>query len=373
MTKPIRVGVIGAGHWGPNLIRNFCDNQDTELAAVCDRDPGRCELIRSRYRDVRVVQDAAEVLRDDTVDAVVVATPASTHFPLCRTALQRGKHVLVEKPITTNSAEAAELVALAAEQKRVLMVGHVFLYNLAVREVKKIISNGDFGRSYYFHARRLSLGPVREDVHAGWDLATHDISIFLYLKGAVPVEVTANGQSFIRDGIPDVIFATLYFEDGTVAGLHTSWLDPQKIRQLTVVGEHGMIVFDDMNLAEPVRIYQKSFQRLSANASGSLIDTLGQFRVQLNQGNVVIPNVTTGEPLRTECQAFINAIKTGQLPESDGTFGLEVVRVLEAIDRSMRAGARRVPVAQSSDPIAAHIPDQRTAVAAGQFAAGFGG
>jgi predicted dehydrogenase len=158
--------------------------------------------------------------------------------------------------------------------------------------------------------------------------------------------VTATGQSFIRPGIPDVVFATLFFEDGTAANLHSSWLDPQKIRQLTVVGERGMIVFDDMNLVEPVRIYQKSFQRLSAGPeSGALIDTLGQFRVQLNQGNVIIPNVTTGEPLRTECQAFLRAVQTGQPPESDGVFGLNVVRVLEALDRSMREDSRRVPVA----------------------------
>lgn len=345
MTKPIRVGVIGAGHWGPNLIRNFHDNTDTELVVVCDRDKARCELVQSRYRQVRVVQDAEPVLRDEGLDAVVIATSASSHFALCRSALENGKHVLVEKPITTSSAEASQLTMLARHQRRVLMVGHVFLYNLAVQEVKKIIAGGDFGRSYYLHARRLSLGPVREDVHAGWDLATHDVSIFLYLKEATPVEVTAAGQSFIRAGIPDVIFATLFFEDGTMAHLHCSWLDPQKTRQLTVVGERGMIVFDDMNLVEPVRIYQKSFQRLSAaSPANALIDTLGQFRVQLNQGNVIIPNVTTGEPLRSECLAFIQAIKSNASPVSDGAFGTEVVRVLEAMDRSMKEGSRRVPV-----------------------------
>lgn len=345
MNKAIRLGVIGAGHWGPNIIRNFQDHPDTQVVYVCDRDKSRCELIGKRYADVQVVQDAEPVLKDETLDAVVVATSASSHFPLAKAALERGKHVLVEKPVTTTSAEAKQLVDLAKEKQRILMVGHVFMYNLAVQEVKRIIASGDFGKSYYLHARRLSLGPVREDVHAGWDLSTHDISIFLYLKEACPVEVTASAQSFIRPGVADVIFATMYFEDGTVAHLHSSWLDPQKVRQLTVVGESSMIVFDDMNLLEPIRIYNKGFQRMSSgNVTGNLVDTLGHFRVQLTQGNVVIPNVTTGEPLRNECQAFIKSIKSGLKPESDGVFGAQVVQVLEAMDRSIEQNSTRVKV-----------------------------
>jgi predicted dehydrogenase len=346
MANPIRIGVIGAGHWGPNLIRNFQDHPDTRVTMVCDRDKSRCELIAKRY-DLEVVQEADRVLHNDAIDAVVIATSAASHYGLAKTALEQGKHILVEKPVTTRGREADELADIARERRKILMVGHVFLYNLAVQEVKKMIANGDFGRSYYLHARRLSLGPVREDVHAGWDLATHDVSIFLYLKEDVPVEVTASGQSFIRPGIPDVVFATLYFADGTVAHLHSSWLDPQKVRQLTVVGEQSMIVFDDMNLQEPIRIYQKGFQRMStgtAATAGNLVDTLGQFRVHLTQGNVVIPNITTGEPLRNECQAFISSIKSGLQPYSDGKFGASVVQVLEAMDRSMKEGSRKVAV-----------------------------
>ncbi len=347
MAKLLHVGVIGAGHWGPNLIRNFHDHPDTEVVVICDRDKSRCDLIAKRYAQVQVLQEADPVLQDPTIDAIVIATSAVSHYPLAKSALENGKHVLVEKPITVKSQEARELVDLAKNHHKILMVGHVFQYNLAVQEVKKIIADGEFGKSYYLHARRLSLGPVREDVHAGWDLATHDVSIFLYLKESVPVEVTASGQSFIRPDIPDVVFATLYFEDGTVAHLHSSWLDPQKIRQLTVVGEQSMIVFDDMNLQEPIRIYQKGFQRTSTgNVAGSsdLIDTLGTFRVQLTQGNVVIPNITTGEPLRNECQAFINSIKSGLQPYSDGQFGTGVVEVLEAMDKSMKDGSKRVAV-----------------------------
>jgi predicted dehydrogenase len=343
MATPIRVAVIGAGHWGPNLIRNFYDHPDTELVAVCDRDRDRCELIAKRYGRVKVVEDADVILRDESIQAVVIATSASSHFALAKSALLNGKHVLVEKPITTTVAEGRQLTELARERRRILMVGHIFLYNLAVQEVKRIIAGGEFGRSYYLHARRLSLGPVREDVHAGWDLAAHDLSIFLYLKESCPVEVTASGQCFIRQGVPDVVFATLYFADGTAAHLHASWLDPQKIRQLTVVGEQSMIVFDDMNLAEPLRIFHRGFQRMSSgNISNGLVDTLGQFRVQLTQGDVVIPNVTTGEPLRNECQAFINSIKSGLAPYSDGQLGTEVVRILEAMDKSIAEGSRRV-------------------------------
>jgi predicted dehydrogenase len=343
MSEKTRIGILGAGHWGPNLVRCFRDSHDTEVGIVCDRDEARLALVGERYPSVRTVRDADEVFGASDIDAVVIATPTETHARFARAALEAGKHVLVEKPLSTDIESAEALVELAAKQGRVLMVGHIFLYNLAVREVRNIIGQSDFGKMRYMYARRTNLGPVRGDVHAGWDLAAHDVSIFLYLKGAMPKGVTASAQTFIQPGIPDLVFATLYFDDGTVAHFHTSWLDPQKVRQLVVVGEGKMLVFDDMNMLEPVRIYNKGLRAEKEKAS-EVVDTFGAFRVVLMQGDVVVPPLSTGEPLRQECQAFIEAIRTGDSPLSDGRLGADVVRVLSAIDRSIEEDSRRVEI-----------------------------
>lgn len=345
MSKRPRVGVIGAGHWGPNLIRFFHDSRDVDLQVVCDRDEARRRAIAGRYPGVPLAADADAVLRADDVDAVVIATPSATHADLTEAALRAGKHVLVEKPMATTPADAARLVEVAAECGRVLMSGHVFLYNDAVRELKRISDDEDFGGVTYMYSRRTNLGPVRADVHAGWDLAAHDISIFLYLMESAPVRVTASAQNFIRSDVADVVFATLYFADGTVGHLHTSWLDPQKVRQVVVVGGHRMAAFDDMNLMEPVRIFNKSYRRVAEPAGEEVVvDSFGAFRVDLISGSVIIPPLSTGEPLRNECQAFLDAIASGTPPLSDGRLGLDVVRVLDAMDRSMARDSRAVDV-----------------------------
>lgn len=339
---PTRIAVVGAGHWGPHLIRNFEANPDSRLVAVCDASAERIRALSRSFPGVRMESSAERILDDPEVDAVVIATPADTHYELAKRALLSGKHVLVEKPITTRSAEAEELELLARRKGRVLLVGHVFLYNEAVRRMKAIVSAAEFGKTYYVHSRRTNLGPVRSDVHAGWDLASHDVSIFLYLLDEVPAEVTASAQTYIRPGVPDVLFSTLFFASGRVAHLHASWLDPQKIRALTVVGEHQMIVFDDVNLLEPLRIYNKSFRRIDDQEH--VVDTFAKFRVELVHGDVVIPQVSTGEPLRLECQAFLDAIRDGSEPLANGALARDVVRVLEAIDRSIAGSSQRVPV-----------------------------
>jgi len=346
MSEKIRVGVIGAGEWGPNLIRCFNDSLESDLLGICDIDPERRRLVGARYPGVEVGEDAAALLADPALDAVVIATSTETHFELARAALLAGKHVLVEKPISTDGSSADELVQLAERQGRILMSGHIFLYNRAVRELKRVIGEDEFGGLRYMYSRRTNLGPVRRDVHAGWDLAAHDISIFTYLKGELPVEVTASAQTFIQPGVPDLVFATLYFADGTVAHLHASWLDPQKVRQVVVVGGGKMLVFDDMNLMEPIRVYNKSWREATGDDEGkAFVDTFGAFRVVLLQGDVVIPPLSTGEPLKHECEAFLEAIRTNRAPLSDGRMGAQVVRVLEAIDRSIAADSRRVTVA----------------------------
>jgi len=345
MSDRIRIGVIGAGEWGPNLIRCFNDSLETELVAVCDVDPARLRLVRARYPGVRLDDNADALCADPTIDAVVIATPTETHHRLALAALRADKHVLVEKPISTDATSGEELVQLARERGRVLMTGHVFLYNRAVRELARIVGEEGFGGLRYMYSRRTNLGPVRRDVHAGWDLAAHDISIFLYLKGDLPVEVTASAQTFIRPGIPDLVFATLYFGDGTVAHVHTSWLDPQKVRQVVVVGGSQMLVFDDMNLMEPVRIYNKGWREAERESGNEpFVDTFAAFRVVLLQGDVIIPPLATGEPLRHECDAFIEAIRSGEPPLADGRLGVQVVRVLEAMDRSIADRSRRVRV-----------------------------
>ena len=342
MTRDRRthVAVIGAGHWGPNLIRNFETNPASEVVAVCDRSPERIRALIKAFPGIRMETDPGAILEDPSIDAVVVASPTSTHYVLAKQALLAGKHVLVEKPVATRSAEATELDRLARERGRVLLVGHVFLYNEAIRRLKEITESSELGRIYYLHSRRTNLGPVRSDVHAGWDLASHDVSIFLYLLGEVPTEVTASAQTYLQPGVPDVIFSSLFFASGRVAHLHASWLDPQKIRTLTAVGEHQMVVFDDMNMLEPLRIYNKGVRRVGD--PDRIVDTFAKFRVELVQGDVVIPQVSTGEPLKAECQAFLDAIRDGKGPLSDGALALDVVRVLEAMDRSIADESRRV-------------------------------
>jgi predicted dehydrogenase len=339
--RPIRTAVIGCGHWGPNLARNVRDDQRSELVALCDLSTDTLERMRSRYPGVPTTTDASSLIQSDDVDAMVISTPATTHYALAKDALLAGKHVLLEKPVSTDVAEAKELAELAGQVGRVLLTGHIFLYNRAVRYLRDHIWGEGFGDVLYMHARRTNLGPVREDVHAGWDLAAHDISMFIYLLGKVPVEVTASAQQYVRKGNHDVIFATLYFEGGAVAHVHASWLDPQKVRDLTVVGTNQMVVFDDMNLLEPVRIHHKTIKWASPQP---VIDTFGSFRVELLQGDVVIPRVSTGEPLRAEVTDFFDCIVEGREPASGGALGRDVVRVLCAMDRSIAQGSARVTV-----------------------------
>ncbi len=346
MSENTRVAVIGAGHWGPNLIRSVHENQQATLVAACDLDEGRLERVKRRHPSIDLTTDASAVLHRDDVDAVVIATPPTTHFELTAAALKAGKHVLVEKPLTPTSAEGAELIALAEEHDRTMMVGNVFLFNGGVRAMKSLMEDEEFGKLKYIYSRRTNLGPVRDDCHAGWDLAAHDVAIFMYLKGETPTEVTASGQSFIREGVPDVVFANLFFADGTLAHVHTSWLDPQKVREVVAVGDERMIRFDDMNVMEPVRVYHKGFRTLpEAAPKDDFVDSLTRFRVELIKGEVYIPAVSTGQPLQTEVNAFIDAVRSGdRSPLSDAKFSNDAVRVLEAMDRSLEQGSKRVSV-----------------------------
>lgn len=340
----IHVGVIGAGHWGPNLIRNFHNKQTSEVRWVIDRDAARLEQVRARFPDVQLASDAERCFEDAQVDAVVVATPTSTHYPLVKAALERGKHVLVEKPIAHRSDHGSELVALAEKMKRVLMVGHVFLYNGAVRHVKQYLEKGELGRVYYVSMVRTNLGPIRMDVNAAWDLASHDISIVNYWLGAQPLSASAVGGSWINPGLEDAVFATLRYPNEVLVNLHASWLNPRKSRDVTVVGDRRMLTFDDMSLMEPIRVYDK--QVTDARTKPGFIDSFASFRSSVREGDILIPRVAPGEPLKNECDHFIECVQTGKPPLTDGRSALAVVTALEAIERSVRSAGREEKVVQ---------------------------
>jgi predicted dehydrogenase len=335
---PLRVAILGAGHWGPNLIRNFHSHDASEVAWIIDTDPFRLELVRTRYPDVRTSASAEAALNDAAVDAVVVATPTVTHHQLAKAALLAGKHVLVEKPMATETAHAEELCELADSSRLVLMVGQVFLFNRAVRRIKDYLDERRLGRLFYLSMVRTNLGPIRHDVNASWDLAAHDIAIANDWLGQQPQAAAAQGGAWINGGVDDAVFATLWYPQEVIVHLHVSWLSPRKVRDITVVGEAGMLTFDDMNLSEPIRLYDK---RVTEQRTAGFIDTFASFRTSIREGDIVIPRVASGEPLKAECDHFLECIASGAAPESAGRSGLAVVRVLAAIDRSLANGGRK--------------------------------
>lgn len=336
---PIGVAVIGAGHWGPHLIRNFLDNSATEVLWVIERRDDRREALSGRFRSVRFAAEERGALSDPGVEAVVIATPTSSHYELAKSALESGKHVLVEKPLTNSVKTARELVEIASARDLVLMVGQVFLFNPAVQEAKRLIDGGALGDIYYASMLRTNLGPVRTDVNAAWDLAAHDISIANYWLRQQPLTVSAQGRGWINAGIDDAVFAVIEYEDGILVHIHASWLNPSKSRFISVVGSDRMITVNDMDLAEPLRIYDKGVE---AVGDSQIHDTFQGFRAQIREGSITIPKVMLGEPLRTECDEFISRLKGRGSLVSDGVSGLSVVTVLEAVALSMQR--RGIPV-----------------------------
>jgi predicted dehydrogenase len=331
-----RVGVIGCGYWGPHLIRNLHDIGEADLLAVSDSRPDRLQYVASRYPGVRLYTDHRQLLATD-VDAVVVATPIHTHYSLARDALLASKDVLVEKPLATSVSEGAELVQLARERGRVLMAGHTFVYNPAVGELRRLVREGGLGRIYYGDAARLNLGLFQQHANVLWDLAPHDISILMHVLGDQPVAVSARGSAFVCDGVHDVCYLELQFSSGASANVHVSWLDPDKVRRLTLVGDRRMAVFDDVSSTSKLRIYDRGVERPA-------VDNYGEFEVAYRHGEIVIPYIAWREPLRLECEHFVDCVRSGSRPLSDGEQGLAVVAALEAAERSLHGGGLRVPV-----------------------------
>jgi predicted dehydrogenase len=339
----ITVNCVGVGHWGPNLVRNFVTHPEARVGAVCDLSEERLALVRRNVPQVaRCSTDPLETVTDPEADAVVIATPVNTHHALAKAALEAGKHVFVEKPLCRSVTEGEELVALARRQGKQLCVGHVFLFNNGVRAVRNLIRSGELGRIHYIYSTRTNLGPFRTDVNALWDLASHDVSIMNYWLNALPLAVTAHGQSYLNPSIEDVVVASFTYPNRVLAHIHASWLNPRKVREITVVAANKMVVWNDMDLNEPVRVYHKS---VNIEHEPVYSDSFGAFRMLVRNGDVVIPHISGPEPLAAECNHFIDCILGKATPLNSGATGLMVLRALEAADRSLKNNSAFVPVA----------------------------
>jgi predicted dehydrogenase len=335
-TRLVTVGVVGLGYWGPNLARNFDRLADSELRWICDGSEASRARQSAAFPDARVSSDLDELLADPELDAVVVATPVPTHAAIATRVLEAGKHCFVEKPLAQSVADAEQVVAAAREAGRVLMVGHLLEYHPGLETLKSIADSGELGDIHYIYGNRLNLGKLRSEENALWSLGAHDVSVVLRLAGdQEPIEATATGECYMQEGIEDVVFAYLRFESGLAAHLHLSWLDPHKERRFTVVGSKKMATFDDMEIERKLTVYDKGFDE-DFNSYGEYI---------ARSGDIYSPRVPNDEPLRIECQHFVDRVRDGASPRSDGDSGLRVVRVLEALQKSLDGSRRSVGAA----------------------------
>ncbi|NIR35186.1 MAG: Gfo/Idh/MocA family oxidoreductase [Actinobacteria bacterium] len=337
----IGVAVVGYGYWGVNLARNVAAASTTELVGIADPGSDRRELAAVNHPGVVCWDTLDGALADERVSAVVLATPASTHVDLALASMEAGRDVLVEKPLAETSADAAKLCDVAADRGRILMVGHTFLYSPPVLRLKELIAEGDLGAVQYLYSQRLSLGRIRRDCNALWNFAPHDVSIMLHLLDEPVMEVTAKGFSFIEPGIDDVCFASLTFASGVGANLHVSWIDPRKTRLMTVVGDEKMAIYNDTSVDQPLWLVDSGVAR---DREFGAYESMSDFQWRTRAGDILIPRIEMSEPLRHEVTAFGDACATRVPPRTDGAHGLDVVRVLEAIDRSAGAGGRPVEV-----------------------------
>ncbi len=325
--------VVGLGYWGPNLVRNLNELGDVRLEALCALRPELLETFGRRYPSVRTTTDFASVLSDPAVDAVVIATPVSTHHPLAMAALQAGKHVFVEKPLASSSAEAIELIETAESEALTLMPGHTFLYSPPVQVVRSLIESGELGEIYFISTSRVNLGLHQSDASVAWDLGPHDFSILRYWLDETPAHVTALSRSCVFPGTPDVAFINLDFPSGTIAHVEIAWLAPSKLRRTTVVGSRKMVVYDDTS-NEPVRIFDSGVTMPNP-------ETFGEYRLSYRTGDILSPRVDAAEPLLVELRDFCDSIRSGEPPRSSSFLGLEVVRMIEAVDVSLKSDGAR--------------------------------
>jgi predicted dehydrogenase len=343
MTTPIRIALVGYGYWGPNLARNISSLDETELVAVCDVSPDARQRAFKHHRDARMLANLSEVLDDPAVDAVVVAVPAEAHHAVALEALEAGKHVLVEKPLARTVNQCNELIAAASAQGLTLMAGHTFVFNEAVRLVKGYLDAGELGDPYYVSMRRTNLGIVRSDANALWSLGPHDISILQYWLGSDVVSVSATGVAHLQDGIEDVVFASMEFAGGVLGHVHCSWLEPNKVRDATIVGSRKMVVYDDTAPEAKIRLYDKGIDRREVERGEresriGRYENFAQFQMMVRAGDVILPRVKFEEPLAREMRHFSECIREQEEPIAGGRQARDVVAVLEAAQRSLEAG-----------------------------------
>ena len=342
MKKLLNVGVVGCGYWGPNLVRNFRSLPDCCLKSICDVSEDRLRHLQSLYPEVQAETKFDQLLGDASLDAIVVATSVKHHFPMAKASLLAGKHTLIEKPLAASVEQCEELVAIAKKQGLVLMVGHTFLYSPAIRKIKEIVDRNDIGEIRYISARRLNLGLFQKDINVAWDLAPHDISIILYIMQETPYSINCRGAAHITPGIEDVTSMNLHFTNERSATIMSSWLDPKKVREMTIVGSERMIVYDDVAAQEKIKIFDVNVKRPPH------YDTFAEFHYAYHYGDTYSPYVKQDEPLKIECQHFLDCIRNGRTPLTSGTKGLEVVRILEASSASIKQNGAPVDLSPGS-------------------------
>ncbi len=334
--RTIRIGIVGCGYWGPNLIRNFHDIASVEIAALCDLEENRLKPFARKFPLSKLTVRYQDLISDDSLDALVIATPISTHYEIARCALRAGKHVLIEKPLAETTRQAAILTELASRHDRILMVGHTFEYNPAVLKIAELLKKGELGKLYYIDSIRVNLGLHQTDgLNVVWDLAPHDLSIILHWINEIPQRVSAWGQAFVQNRTEDIAFLRLEFPSGILAHIHVSWLAPTKIRRMTVVGDKKMVIYDDLEHAEKIKIVDRGAHWDPASPA---------LKVGYRMGDIVSPRIETTEPLTQEFPHFIQCILQDRRPRTDGEKGIQVVRILEAADKSLKKGGGPVSV-----------------------------
>ena len=336
MKGPLRVGVVGCGYWGPNLVRNFRKISNCTVRAICDVNLERLAHLQSLYPDVETVTDFSRFLGESALDAVAIATPVNHHYSLAKASLLAGKHTFIEKPMASSSAECEELIEIAREKRLILMVGHTYLYSSPVKKIVDLVEAGDIGEIRYINCRRLNLGLFQKDINVAWDLAPHDISIILHVFGECPVSVNCSGNAHVTSGIEDVTNMSLSFRKKRFATIQSSWLEPRKVREMTIVGTRRMIVYDDLQTLEKIRVYDVRVERPPH------YDSFAEFQYSYHYGDSYIPHIHQEEPLRSLAQHFVNCIVTGAKPATSGEEGLELVKILEAASASLRANGAPV-------------------------------
>lgn len=342
---PLKVGIVGCGYWGPNLIRNFRIIPECQVRLACDLSADRLQHVKSLYPEIETCSEFKVLVNGAELDALVIATPVKHHYELAKCSLLAGKHTFIEKPMASSSAECEELAQIAKERGLVLMVGHTFLYSPPIRKIKEIVDWGDIGEIQYIAARRLNLGLFQKDINVTWDLAPHDLSIILYIMGECPESVNCSGMAHVTPGIEDVTMMYLHFSKKRCAIVHNSWLDPRKVREMTIVGTKRMIVYDDVAMLEKIKIFDTRVERPPH------YDTFAEFQYAYHYGDTYTPYLKQEEPLKLECQHFVDCIKSGREPLTNGRHGGELVRILEAAKASLNRGGETVKIITKSDSI----------------------